>query len=1017
MSFLSIKPGESRMASLTIGVMLLTAFGAALGGTGIEALFFARFGVDYLPYMYIGLGITSMLTSFVITAALGRIPRKVLYVTVPLLIAALILGARFALLTKINLLYPALWLGKEVLNSVITIILWGMAGVICDARQAKRLFPLFNASRILGQVIGGFVTGALVGVIGTENLLVVWAGSMFLAFILIRALLGNQSISSAPQPKSRRRNQPSLIQEMQRGYQTVRGSSLLIWISISTILFSILYFSISLPFSRAATEQFPNENSLASFLGLFNGISTAAAFLVSLFFANRLFARFGIMLCILVFPIIYLIGFGSLALAPIFSVIVAFRFAQMLWLSGVADPAWQTMFNVVPPEKRDQVRTFIGGVPEQAGTFIAGAILVIGEQTLAPQQLYFIGLFAAALCTYVIYQARRGYILALVEALREGRPHLFYSEEQPFGGFHQDRIAVQTTLDGLRDSDPTIRRVSAEILGHLSLPESMDSLINGLSDGDSLVRAACLRALTQSKATPALLDIAASLSDLEPDVRFEAVSALTALSPTSPALTKILAPLLDDLNSKVSTRAAVSILKSSLSFEPRSPKNGDTRNEEREDSVSDTKNPSRSFHLRGEDSIFTKAKHHLRHTAVLGDLDARIHAITALGDWGDKEAFDFLTNEIHDRYLETAIKRAILTSLAQINSGESVPYLIGSLRDSSVRETSARLLGNIGAPVTDSALAALAEDESADGALLTLQYLPTPPAKPILDFARAGVSRAGEYDALMRGVNFRLKNEAANLLVESLHDKSHQYGIQALRAIGLLGDRDSMNLAIENLQARNVSQQANVLEALDSISAKYRDILQPLMKLWEDDSVGTQAVNWERLLADDNAWIRECAVFAQNYGETNMDTLATLSLMDRILFFKRVSLFENLSPSDLKQVASISDEEVFPDGEIIAMQGEQGDAMFVIVSGEVSVCITKDGSETEVARRKPGEYVGEMSIINREPRIATLIASGDVRALCIDQRNFEGLMRERPDASLAVIQVLSKRLKEAMEKK
>ena len=194
---------------------------------------------------------------------------------------------------------------------------------------------------------------------------------------------------------------------MQRGYQYVRKSRLMRWVSLAAILFSLLYFSISLPFSRAATEQYVNEENLAAFLGLFNGLSTAAAFLASLFFANRLFARFGIMLCILIFPIIYLVGFASLALLPIFAIIVSFRFVQMLWLSGIADPAYQAMFNVVPHERRDQVRTFIDGVPEQAGTFLAGAILIIGEQTLAPQQLYIVGLAAAALCTFAIYRARR----------------------------------------------------------------------------------------------------------------------------------------------------------------------------------------------------------------------------------------------------------------------------------------------------------------------------------------------------------------------------------------------------------------------------------------------------------------------------------------------------------------------------------------------------------------------------------------------------------------------------------
>ena len=147
------------------------------------------------------------------------------------------------------------------------------------------------------------------------------------------------------------------------------------------------------------------------------------------------------------------------------------------------------------------------------------------------------------------------------------------------------------------------------------------------------------------------------------------------------------------------------------------------------------------------------------------------------------------------------------------------------------------------------------------------------------------------------------------------------------------------------------------------------------MRLWEDDSSGTAKLDWDRLLNDEDKWIRECAAFAKQYGESKMDSISTLSLMDRILFLKRVSLFSALSPADLKQVAAITEEEIFPDGDVIVYQGEQGDAMFVIVSGEVRICVDRDGQDTEIARRKAGEYVGELAIINREPRNATLIAS------------------------------------------
>ena len=144
-----------------------------------------------------------------------------------------------------------------------------------------------------------------------------------------------------------------------------------------------------------------------------------------------------------------------------------------------------------------------------------------------------------------------------------------------------------------------------------------------------------------------------------------------------------------------------------------------------------------------------------------------------------------------------------------------------------------------------------------------------------------------------------------------------------------------------------------------------------------------------------------------------MQTLQTLSLMERILFLKRVPLFSELPPTEIKQVAAIADEHLFVDGEIMADQNEPGDEMYIIVSGLVRVIVSNDGGlEVELARREAGQYVGEMALISRKPRMARLVAEGDVRTLCIGQKQFEGILRERPETSLAVMRVLSDRLRE-----
>lgn len=143
--------------------------------------------------------------------------------------------------------------------------------------------------------------------------------------------------------------------------------------------------------------------------------------------------------------------------------------------------------------------------------------------------------------------------------------------------------------------------------------------------------------------------------------------------------------------------------------------------------------------------------------------------------------------------------------------------------------------------------------------------------------------------------------------------------------------------------------------------------------------------------------------------------LATLSDIERVLFLRKVSIFAELSPHDLEHVAAIAEERAFVDDETIAGQGEPGDELHIVVEGEVRVMRADppSGPEVELAKRAPGDVVGEMALITQEPRMASLVASGDVRTLCVGRKEFEGVLRERPDTAIAVIRVLSSRLVES----
>ena len=142
-------------------------------------------------------------------------------------------------------------------------------------------------------------------------------------------------------------------------------------------------------------------------------------------------------------------------------------------------------------------------------------------------------------------------------------------------------------------------------------------------------------------------------------------------------------------------------------------------------------------------------------------------------------------------------------------------------------------------------------------------------------------------------------------------------------------------------------------------------------------------------------------------------SLTTLSVMERVLFLRKVPLFAELPPPDLQPIASIAQERAYADGDAIAEQGDEGDEMHIIVSGDVAVVRGEGEQRRVVATRSSGDVVGEMAVITSEPRIAGLVARGSVRVLSIDRRRFEAILRERPETSLAVIRVLCQRLAEA----
>ena len=125
---------------------------------------------------------------------------------------------------------------------------------------------------------------------------------------------------------------------------------------------------------------------------------------------------------------------------------------------------------------------------------------------------------------------------------------------------------------------------------------------------------------------------------------------------------------------------------------------------------------------------------------------------------------------------------------------------------------------------------------------------------------------------------------------------------------------------------------------------------------------------------------------------------------------RKSPLFNGLSDQELQQLMDNAKPVSLRAGEILIKQGDPGDSAFVVVKGEFEIQKQSGQSLIKIDVRNPGDVVGEMALLSRGPRNATVISKTDSETLCISQEAFENLLASSSSASLAVLHWVMSRL-------
>ncbi len=129
-------------------------------------------------------------------------------------------------------------------------------------------------------------------------------------------------------------------------------------------------------------------------------------------------------------------------------------------------------------------------------------------------------------------------------------------------------------------------------------------------------------------------------------------------------------------------------------------------------------------------------------------------------------------------------------------------------------------------------------------------------------------------------------------------------------------------------------------------------------------------------------------------------------------FLARVPIFSNCTAEEITAIGSVAQESGFQSGQIIVTQGTPGQAFYLILEGRVE--IIRDGQS--LGAFGPGDFFGEMSLLDQAPRSATIRALEPTTCLMLSSWDFKALLERMPSIAIKLLEVLSRRLRVADER-
>lgn len=405
-----------------------------------NSLFLSEFGAEQLPNAFILVAVFASLVFTLYSRLLKRIPLiRLTEITLQISIASLAVFWAFFYFNflKAGALY-VFYVWVAIFAVISTSQFWILANLLFNPREAKRLFGFIGAGAIAGGIFGGYLTNFLAPFLGSEQLLLICMAFLAICIPITRRVW---DINGKDKSEIKFQQQKKLQKLVDNPLKLIINSRHLTYLAGIVGIGVLAARLVDYQFSAIASERITEEDQLTAFFGFWLSNLNIVSFIIQLLVTRRVVGVFGVGTSLFFLPLGILVGALGVLIHPALWSALLIKISDGSLKQSVNRAGLELLALPIPPEIKNQAKTFIDVVIDSIATGLGGFFLVFLIQglDLPTRWVSLLIIIVIGIWIYLVRQIREEYLTsfrARIEREDEKpvKPVIDLRNESVFGG-------------------------------------------------------------------------------------------------------------------------------------------------------------------------------------------------------------------------------------------------------------------------------------------------------------------------------------------------------------------------------------------------------------------------------------------------------------------------------------------------------------------------------------------------------------------------------------------------------